>query len=158
MSNENDDNVIPFAPPPPPREEDDDSLYFCFSATLRIFGKDLDLDAITAQLGVEPTTVIHQGDRRRPASRGVHDRNAWLLRTPLGELEPLERHLDWLYDLLHPHFDYLKRLKEQAMVDIFCGYRSNSDTAGFVVAHQSLRLFLELEVPLGISVIVIGDD
>lgn len=168
MSDENDDNVLPFAPPAPRsaaagnddagNADTDPSLYFCFSATLRIFGKDLDLDAISAVLGLEPTAVIRQGDVRRPASRGLHDRNGWLLSSPLGELQPLDEHIEWLYEKLHPHFDYLKGLKEHAMVDIFCGYRSNSDTAGFVVAHRSLRLFVELEVPFGVSVIVIGDD
>ena len=39
--------------------------------------------------------------------------------------------------------------------DVFCGYRSNCDHAGFEVSHQCLELFRSLEVPFGVSVIVV---
>jgi hypothetical protein len=40
-------------------------------------------------------------------------------------------------------------------VDVFCGYRSNCDHAGFEVSHKCLELFVALEVPFGLSVIVV---
>ena len=43
-------------------------------------------------------------------------------------------------------------------MDVFCGYRSNSQTAGFQVGPGSLELFVRLEVPFGVSVIVIPDE
>jgi hypothetical protein len=39
--------------------------YFEYSATLRIFGQNLDHEAITATLGLEPTYMHKQGDIRR---------------------------------------------------------------------------------------------
>jgi hypothetical protein len=39
-------------------------------------------------------------------------------------------------------------------VDVFCGYRSNCNSAGFEVDHQALVILMELEVPFGVSVII----
>jgi hypothetical protein len=50
--------------------------------------------------------------------------------------------------------DDIKGLKRLYNVDVFCGYRSNSDTAGLEVPYTSLRLFTELEVPFALSIIV----
>lgn len=156
MPDDDRDNILPFVTRPT-AVPDDEKPYFCFSATLRIFGHGLDLDAITRDLGIEPTHIHREGERRNPnAKPWPHD--MWMLESPLDETRPLGEHLDWLYERLQVHVAYLKALKSDAMVDIFCGYRSNSDTAGFEVAYPSLRLFAELEVPFGVSVIVVGDD
>lgn len=40
------------------------------------------------------------------------------------------------------------------MVDVFCGYRSNCDMAGFDVDYKCLELFTALEVPFSVSVII----
>ena len=56
---------------------------------------------------------------------------------------------------IRPYIPYLRELKEQGLtVDVFCGYRTNRDTAGFEIDHRCLGLFTELQVPLGVSVIV----
>lgn len=39
-------------------------------------------------------------------------------------------------------------------MDVFCGYRSSSGTAGFEVSPKSLEMFVELDIPFGVSVIV----
>ena len=55
---------------------------------------------------------------------------------------------------MRPEVDYLKSLKQRFKVDVFCGYRSNCDHAGFEVSHKCLELFTALEVPFGVSVII----
>ena len=55
---------------------------------------------------------------------------------------------------IQPQKDYLLRLKERFTVDVFSGYRSNCETAGFEVSYQSLEMFIQLEIPFGVSVIV----
>jgi hypothetical protein len=37
---------------------------------------------------------------------------------------------------------------------VFLGYRSDCDTAGVEVPYTSLEIFIELEVPFGLSIIV----
>jgi hypothetical protein len=134
-------------------EEPDEANYFCFSATLRIHGADLPFAEISERLGVQPTHHHCKGERRGPGSPGYRD-DAWHFQPALPESEPLERHIEALWEVVRPALDYLKQLKQRFKVDVFCGYRSNCDHAGFEVSHKCLELFTALEVPFGVSVIV----
>jgi hypothetical protein len=127
--------------------------YFYYSATLRIFGAIEDPDIISSCLGLEPTHVHRKGDRRGPRSP-AYKHDAWHYTAPVPEERPLDVHIQTLWAHLKPHKDYLLRLKERHTVDVFCGYRSSSGTAGFEVAPESLEMFLALRIPFGVSVIV----
>jgi hypothetical protein len=147
--------VLPFRQLEPEEaiyEEEDP--YFHFNATLRIFGEDLDLDAITERIRVQPSHVHRKGERRGPRSP-AYKHDMWSLEAPLPQETALEEHIYWLYRTFEPQFAYLKELKQSAQVDIFCGYRSNSATSGFEVDYRALQLFLDLEVPFSVSVIII---
>jgi Domain of unknown function (DUF4279) len=72
----------------------------------------------------------------------------------LDESEPLEKHIDTLWALIKPHKHYLLELKKLVTVDVFLGYRSDCETAGFELPHTSLEMFLELEIPFGISIVI----
>jgi hypothetical protein len=50
--------------------EPDEPDYFGYSATLRIFGDNLDLDDITINLGVPPSHVHRKGEKKGPRSPG----------------------------------------------------------------------------------------
>lgn len=137
-------------------EANEELLYFHLSATLRIHGDGVPFDEISRLLGVEPTHSHRKGEQRRQDSVPYRE-DAWHLRAPLSETEPLQLHLDALWQIVEPQVAYLKALKEQFWVDVFCGYRSNCDIAGFEISHQCLRLFTALEIPFGVSVIVTPD-
>ncbi|MGH7991361.1 MAG: DUF4279 domain-containing protein, partial [Limisphaerales bacterium] len=120
--------------------------FFRFSARLRIFGDGLDCDEISRTLGLTPTHTHQKGKRRK------HD--MWSFTAPVARDQPLEDHIMALWDTIRPHISYLRDLKRKFQVDIFCGYHSNSATAGFQVDHRCLGLFSELNVPFGVSVII----
>jgi hypothetical protein len=134
-------------------EEPDEVNYFHFSATLRIYGDDVPFEEIGERLGVEPTYLHRRGERVGPGSPAWRD-DAWHFEPALPETELLERHVEALWEVVQPHVEYLKALKKRYKVDVFCGYRSNCDTAGFEVSHRCLVLFTALEVPFGVSVII----
>jgi hypothetical protein len=134
-------------------EEPDEENRFRFSVTLRIFGEGVPFEEISQRLGVLPTHLHRKGERRGPNSPSYRD-DAWHFQPTIPETEPLGRHLDALWVVVAPQLDYLKSLKQRYMLNVFCGYRSNCDTAGFEVPHESLKLFMALEVPFGVSVIV----
>lgn len=136
-----------------PPDEAEPEHYFQYSASLRIFGEVGDLHEITRLLGVEPTYCHRRGDRGSPRSK-PYEHDMWLYDDPISEDRPLTEHLEALWQTFRPHVQSPKRLKERLSVDIFCGYRSNSGTAGFEVDHRALVIFSELEVPFGVSVIV----
>ena len=132
---------------------EDEPVYFAFSASLRIFGDGVDIDEITKTLGLTPTHSHRKGEQRSSRSAPwPHD--LWSYQPPIDEARPLHEHITALWDAVRPHIPYLRGLKQEFHVDIFCGYRSNSGTAGFAVDHRCLGLFAELEVPFGVSVII----
>lgn len=134
-------------------QEPDEPNYFKFSATLRIQGDAIPFEQIERTLGVAPTHTHHKGERRGPQSPAYRD-DAWHYQPPVPETEPLARHIDSLWEVVRPAVGYLKGLKSRYKVDVFCGYRSNCDTAGFEVPHRCLELFAALEVPFGVSVVI----
>jgi hypothetical protein len=134
--------------------DEDRGAYFHFSATLRIFGDIGDLDAVTAELGIAPTHTHRRGERRGPSSATRYEHDMWSYCAPVPEDRPLQVHLEALWRVVRPHVPYLKGLKERLTVDVFCGYRSNCDSAGFEVDHRALVIFTELEIPFGVSVII----
>jgi hypothetical protein len=134
-------------------EEPDEVNYFHFSSTLRIHGNDIPFDEISHQLGVQPTRLHRKGERPGPRSPAFDD-DAWHFSPSLPETEPLERHIEALWQVVRPALEYLKGLKQRFKVDVFSGYRSNCDHAGFEVSHSCLQLFTALEVPFGVSVVL----
>jgi hypothetical protein len=127
--------------------------YFRYSASLRIFGAIPDLDDITRNLGIHPTHIHLRGERRSPLAR-PYEHDMWSYRAPVPRTEPLHVHIDTLWAALRDRRLYLLDLKQSLSVDVFLSYRSNSDTAGVEVRHQSLEMFLELQVPFGLSIII----
>jgi hypothetical protein len=148
-------------------EPDEDACWFKSSATLRIFGPTLDLDAITRTLGLSPTHTHRRGDRRphKPQSddecKWYYDDYMWSYNdymwsydSPVPGDRPLDVHIQTLWAHIKPHRVYLMGLKDRYTVDVFCGYRSNCETAGIEVSHRSLEMFMQLEIPFGLSIIV----
>ena len=127
---------------------------FAYSATLRIHGEALPFDEIERCLGVEPTHLHRKGEKRGQRSPQYRD-DAWHFQPELAESEPLERHIEALWAVVKPHVSYLKSLKQRYNVDVFCGYRSNCDHAGIQVPYTCLELFTALEVPFGVSIIIV---
>jgi hypothetical protein len=78
----------------------------------------------------------------------------WSYTSPVKESEALHVHIDSLWNTFKEHKEYLLELKKDLTVDVFLGYRSNHDHAGFEVPHQSLEMFTELQIPFGLSIVV----
>jgi hypothetical protein len=134
-------------------EDTEEPIYFAYSATLRIFGTIPHLDELTRQLAVSPTDSHRQGERRTPQSPPYrHD--MWSYSAPVDESEPLHLHIDSLWSVFRGRKEYLLQLKHHHSVDVFLGYRTNCDHAGVEVPHRSLEMFIELEIPFGVSIIV----
>jgi hypothetical protein len=128
-----------------------DESYFAYSATLRVHGTKLPLEEIAATLGVHPTYQHKAGDRPR-ASAPPYREDAWHFTAPIARETELTEHLRSLWRTVEPHVDYLAKLN--AIVDVFCGYRSNDGTGGFAIEPDALQIFKALDVPFGVSIII----
>jgi hypothetical protein len=138
--------------PPSPKLKEPASRH-AFSATLRIWGDIPDPQTITERLDLQPTHCHREGERRSElADPWEHDH--WSYTAPLPKSEPLGDHITSLWTAVKPHKDYLLELKKTLKVDVFLGYRSNSDNGGVVVPHTCLEMYRELEIPLGLSIII----
>ena len=126
---------------------------FAYSATLRIFADTLDFEQIARTIGIEPTRVHRKGERQGPRSP-PYKHDMWMLSAELPEERPLAEHIEALWALIHDHAACLRELKRVATVNVFLGYRSNVDTAGVEVPHTSLEMFVRLEIPFSLSVII----
>lgn len=129
-----------------------------YYALLRIFSESgLDFARIGNALGVEPTKSRRRGERpgpRSPASTG----DVWMYQPSLAATEPLHRHIDELWSILRPHLKFLRDLKALASVRVLLGYSSNIDHAGIVIPPGSLEMFVALDVPLELSIVVVVDE
>jgi hypothetical protein len=133
--------------------EPDEETYFSYSATLRIFGDIPDLEQISESLGLQPTHSHHKGDRPGPKSP-PYKHDMWSYSPDVREEEPLETHINALWNAIRDKRDYLRSLKDTLTVNVFLGYQSNNDMAGFEIPHTSLEMFTELEIPFDVSVII----
>jgi Domain of unknown function (DUF4279) len=131
----------------------DDPSYFKYSATLRIFGTIPDLEDITRNLGVRPSHFHRRGERQSPLAE-PYEHDMWSYKAPVERTEPLHIHIDTLWATLRDRKQYLLELKKDLSVDVFLGYRSNSDNAGVEVPYQSLEIFFELQTPFGLSIVI----
>jgi len=138
-----------------PREVPDDGTYFACSATLRIFGNIPDLDEITWHLGVAPSETHRKGERGWGPSLPPYEHDMWSYNAPVEKAEPLHVHVDALWNTFRERKEYLLQLRQDLKVDVFLGYRTNCDHAGVEVPYQSLESFRELQIPFGLSIIVV---
>jgi Domain of unknown function (DUF4279) len=140
-----------------PATKQDEKVYFMYDAPLRIFGNIPDLDEITQRLGVVPSDIHRKGEHwgsnlsRLPPYKD----DMWSYTVPVKETEPLHVHIDALWNTFRERKEYLLQLKRELTVDVFLGYRSNCDHSGVEVPHQSLEMFTALQVPFGLSIIVV---
>ena len=124
------------------------------SATLRIFGIIKDISEIARTLNIDPTHVHRNGDIRSAGAK-AYEHDMWSLTAPVPREEPLERHLLWLKEHLSPHRAYIRNLADSCTVDIFCGYRTDSDQGGFELSPDALSVFSDLGIRMCVSVIIV---
>jgi hypothetical protein len=127
---------------------------FCFSASLRVMDAPELHDEIEVVTGLKPSHAHLKGDKK-PRTSSTWDNDIWILQSPLNEKAELTDHLNWLWNTIKPHSDYFKELLQKGRkVDVFCGYRSDSDNAGFIVQPDALEIFASLNIPFQVSCII----
>lgn len=110
---------------------------------------------ISNKTGIKPSECHCIGDMAHIKSGRKWENDIWILKSPLSEEEDLTKHLKWLCKSIEPHFDYFKELIDKGIkIDVFCGYRSDCDHAGFSIKPEALEVFHTLKIPLEVSVII----
>jgi hypothetical protein len=132
---------------------ENEELYFSYSSTLRISGNIDNLNEISDILELKPTYFHRKGEKPAKISRPFEN-DMWMFSPDIAEEKPLEEHINALWNLIKNKKTDIIKLKEKYKIDIFNGYRSNCDNAGFEVPYNCLEMFIELKIPFGVSVII----
>jgi hypothetical protein len=123
-------------------------------ASLRVIGE-FDGDALSQQLGLDPSSYTRKGDKNRLGETLEWD--IWRLSSPLDKNLPLEEHLAWLIETLEPHYESLKQITPDARVDVFCSITANEQD-GFSLSPRALSIFSDLKIKMEVSLILGSED
>jgi Domain of unknown function (DUF4279) len=128
---------------------------FAAGASIRISGLGLDMQGISQALGRAPSHIHKQGELNR--LREPYATDMWLPSSPLDSSQKLEAHLKWLGAALLPHRDYILKLREKFNVDIYCYKTCYTEQASLAISSQTLKIFTELDLKLGVSLIFLPE-
>jgi hypothetical protein len=128
-------------------------VWFC--ASLRIFGIGLDFDMITQALGFQPSESHRAGDNAKPLSK-PYSEDMWRVDSPLARTDSIDAHLHWLRQVLSPHYDFLRELAGKFTLSSYCGVSVVDSHCTFRISAEALKIFLELGIPLNLSIVMIG--
>lgn len=129
---------------------------FRAGASFRVHGFRLDLDGITRSLRLTPTHIHKEGELS--PQKHPYPSDMWFLDSPLRKIQPLDSHLRWLAEQLLPRRESILPLKKELKVDIYCWKTCYTEQANLGFSTQALRIFVELDVPLDVSLIFLPDE
>ena len=128
---------------------------FAAGASIRISGVGLDMQSISQALGHAPSHTHKRGEFN--LLNEPYDTDMWILRSSLDGKQELDAHLSWLGAALLPHRDYILKLREKFNVDIYCYKTCYTEQASLDISSQTLRIFTELDLKLGVSLIFLPE-
>jgi hypothetical protein len=130
-------------------------------ATLRIWGKALDPDMVTGQLGITPSTAFRAGDQRGKKKDAIWKEGHWDISSE-GHVSSnvLQDHIEWLLDQLEPAQARLRILltEDDVRADIFCFWEFATHNAGIVFSPLVMRRIAALNLELDLDIYFAGDD
>ncbi len=123
------------------------------TASLRVFGDELDPDTVTRTLGHEPSQSYRRGDfispGRRPEQRKC---GMWLLAATDAEPEAFEEQIEALLLKLTDDLTVWRKLTEHYQVDLYCGFFMDTSNQGFSLPARSMSLLTARGIEIGFEV------
>lgn len=121
-------------------------------ATLCVYPGDVDPDAVTARLGLAPSSWQRRGEASGRPDRPprVATLNGWFLGSR-GHVDSRDsrRHVDWLLDRLEPNAEALRALQATGCrMYISCYWLSLSGHGGPTIPPPQMRRLAELDIEL----------
>jgi hypothetical protein len=129
------------------------------SVCLRVFGDDLDPEAVSAALKAAPTLSCRKGDLRG-GRRGnqVEKQGKWLLDLDHDSGLTLDDLINQLLDRLTCDLAVWRELIGRYRVDLFCGLQMKCWNRGLSLSPRTLQRLGERGLELGLDIYYVGDD
>jgi len=121
-------------------------------AELRIYSVTIKASEVTGMMGIQPTDYEAVGEERSSATTGrvrIGKVNGWFLSSePFVKSKDLRRHLDWLYEKLEPHSEYIKLLQAKSGVKmlVHCVWWSKFGGGGPTLWPKQMRNLADLNL------------
>lgn len=124
------------------------------TATLRIFGDDLDPHEVTRLLGAEPTARASKGDVRRAASGNTVTARSgsWLLETVAPDAGDLNTQISTLLANVTDDLSVWRELSQRYQCDVFCGLFMGSANEGEELQPRTLAMLGNRGLRLGLDI------
>ncbi len=123
------------------------------SVTLRLFGDDLDPEAVSAALGSEPTLSRRKGDAVPDESAPrVADTGSWLLSSQQQSKSSLESQIALLFDRLTDDLSVWRDLCSRYHVDLFCGLWCNDWNRGLELSSEIVQAIAARGLRIGYDI------
>jgi hypothetical protein len=121
------------------------------SVTLRLFGDDLDPDAVSQRLGSTPTLARRKGDSI-PDGKRVAETGSWLLSSERQSKNTLEHQIEALFTRLSDDMAVWRDLADSYHVDLFCGLWSNEWNRGLELSPKIVAAIAERGLRVGFDI------
>jgi Domain of unknown function (DUF4279) len=129
------------------------------SASLRLFGDDLDPDFVSSQLGSPPTTACRKGDMtRNKVSTIIEKQGKWLLSIDHRRGTQLEALINELLDKMTGDLTVWEHLTNQFRVDLFCGLQLEEWHRGLSFSPETLMRIAKRRLKLDVGIYFVGDS
>lgn len=117
------------------------------TASLRLFGDDLDPEEVTRLLGCKPTTAHAKGQvRRLSLARTGH----WHLNAPDRTPDDLSGQISEIFGQLNSDPEVWKNLTKRFKVDVFCGLFMSKKGEGFTLSTEATTALSVRNIKVGI--------
>ena len=122
-------------------------------ATLIIYPEGIDPLAVTARLGIEPTSWQRRGEPMRSRGRAlarIAPLSGWFLTTRGAvESKDIRRHLDWLLDRIDPVAHVIRALQaEGCRMNVWAYWLAQSGQGGPMLSPAQMRRLADLDLEL----------
>ena len=137
--------------PVPSGLENDEKSY---RVSLRFFGDDLDLDAITMAVGIEPESTGRKGEHIRGNPRyAIHKTSIWVRSYDEDQASPFAIQIANFLDQLQDCADAIRALTSQPGVEaeLFLGFSSGNGQGGFDLPPSLLARLADLGIGLSLD-------
>ena len=123
-------------------------------ASLRIYGDDLDPDAISVLLGVLPSSSTRKRQARvgRSGSKQTERIGRWQLAVARRRPGDLDNQLVELLSPLNPDTGVWRSLVARFSVDIFCGLFMEEWNEGFTLRPETLEMIASRGLSIGFDI------
>lgn len=129
------------------------------SASLRLFGEDLDPDVVTTVLGATPTTACRKGDvTRLKVTTRVEPHGKWLLMIDHRAGAELEVLINELLDRMTGDLRVWADLTGRFRADLFCGLQMEAWNRGLSFSPATLRRVADRGLELGLDIYYVEDN